>query len=111
MDDPTNVHGIYERISRIISPTEIEIELVHDQQAGVHITPPGDDLEFVSNDTLRRYHVSGVTAVEPLNFRFCRVTLDAPPPEAKVAASRGETAFVVDAGSGALGAASRAEGE
>ena len=85
MDDATNVHGIYARISQIVSPREIEIELVHEQQAGVHITHPGDELEFVSNDTLMRYHVSGVTATEPLNFQFCRVALDTDlPPEAKV---------------------------
>ena len=84
MDDPTNVHGIYARISQIVSPTEIEIEIVHGQQAGVHITHRGDELEFVSNDNLMRYHVSGVTAAEPLNFQFCRVALDRPlPPEAK----------------------------
>ena len=80
MDDPTNVHGIYARISQVLSGTEIEVERVHGQQQGIDITQAGDTLEFVSRETLLTYHEAGVAAVERWNKQFSRVTLTAPLP-------------------------------
>jgi hypothetical protein len=70
LDDPTNVHGIYGRITRRISPEQIEVQLVHHQQLGIDIARPGDRVEFVRGDTLLTYHQSKVTAVERINKEY-----------------------------------------
>ena len=75
MDDPTNVHGIYVRISRAVSPTQIEVELVHHQQAGLDITQAGDTLEFVHSDDLLTFHHAMVARVERINSRYSLLTM------------------------------------
>ena len=76
LDDATNVHGIYQQISQIVSPREIEVRLVHEQQLGLDIVKAGDMLDFVDNETLKVYFQAKVEAVERLNrsyfrLRFC----------------------------------------
>jgi hypothetical protein len=78
MDDATNVHGIYGRISAVLSPTEIEFELVHPQQRGMDIFAAGDPIEFVRHTTLETYHENTVSCVERLNKQFTRLTLKSP---------------------------------
>ena len=76
MDDPTNVHGIYARVSERLSDTELEVELVHPQQRGVDITQAGDTVEIIERESLATYGQAAVTAVERLNKQFTRLRFD-----------------------------------
>jgi hypothetical protein len=80
MDDPTNVHGIYARISERLSDTELEIELVHPQQHGIDITQADDTVELVEQDSLTTYGKAVVAAVERLNKQFTRLRFTQPLP-------------------------------
>lgn len=73
MDDFTNVHGIYGRISRRISDYEIEFEVVHNQQLGIDVTDAGDTVEFVRASDLTRSHEGLVSNVNRLNKTFTRL--------------------------------------
>lgn len=75
MDDPTNVHGIYARISRVAGPRQIEVELVHGQQVGIDITQAGDTIEFVRQRDIMTYHQASVTHVERLNNQYSLLTV------------------------------------
>jgi len=81
MDDATNVHGIYGRISAIISPTEVEYELVHEQQVGIDLFEAGDPLEIVSHTTLDTLQHNRIAGVNRLNKIYTRITLESALPE------------------------------
>ncbi len=81
MDDATNVHGIYARISRLLSSSQMEVELVHGQQVGVDITQAGDTIEFVHQHDLLTYHQAQVTHVERLNRQYSLLTVSGGLPE------------------------------
>ena len=81
MDDPTNIHGIYSRISRVFDAGTIDVELVHIEQYGVDVTFPGDKIEIVDKNTLLTVHSSAVTTVDKLNGQFVRVGLKDSVPE------------------------------
>ena len=73
MDDPTNVHGIYARVSERLSDTELEVELAHPQQRGIDVTQAGDTVEIVERESLAAYGRAAVTDVERLNEQFTRL--------------------------------------
>ena len=73
MDDPTNVHGIYARVSERLSDTELEVELVHPQQRGIDITQAGDTVEIIGRESLATYGKAAVTTVEQLNKQFTQL--------------------------------------
>jgi hypothetical protein len=76
MDDPLNIHGVYARISKRLSPNSVEVELVHPQQRGWAITQAGDTVEFVANQNLLTYHYAKVSSFERLNNQFFTLTVD-----------------------------------
>ncbi|MDR3709872.1 MAG: right-handed parallel beta-helix repeat-containing protein [Capsulimonadaceae bacterium] len=85
LDDPGNFHGIYARVSRVTSPSTVEVELVHGQQVGIEITHPGDEIEFVGNKNLLTYATAKVAAFTRINKRFFEVEIEGnlPPETAK----------------------------
>lgn len=85
MDDATNIHGVYVRVTRILSPTELEVQLVHWQQAGFDFLHPGLKVELVSKDSLITLGEAKVKSALRLNSIYTRVELDQPiPQEVKV---------------------------
>lgn len=85
MDDATNIHGVYVRVTRILSPTELEVQLVHWQQAGFDFLHPGLKVELVSKDSLITLGEARVKSALRLNSIYTRVELDQPiPQEVKV---------------------------
>jgi len=79
-DDATNIHGIYAQISEKISPTEIELRLVHPQQYGFDLITPGEELELVHGASLMTFGQAKVKSATHINAQYTRVTLDAPLP-------------------------------
>ncbi len=84
-DDATNIHGIYSRISKIVSPFEIEVELVHRQQYGFQYLKPNLSVEFVDGPSITRYGTRNVKQAEVLNKQFTKVFFkEAIPAQTKV---------------------------
>lgn len=79
-DDATNIHGIYARVTRLRSPNEIEVQLVHPQQAGFDFIVPGLKLELVHGPSLVTYGQATVKSVVRVNKAFSLVTLSEPLP-------------------------------
>jgi hypothetical protein len=79
MDDPTNIHGIYTQITRVLGPAEFEVRLAHKQQRGVEFAAPGESLEIVDHTTLATLHTSRAAAVRRLNNEFLHIRLEEPP--------------------------------
>jgi len=73
-DDATNVHGIYVRIVSCISPTIVDVKLVHPQQFGFDFIRKGQTLELVKGPALTTYAYPVVKQVERLNKEYTRLT-------------------------------------
>ncbi len=84
MDDATNIHGIYVQAHKIISPSTLEVELVHKQQWGFDFIEPGSKLELVHNTTMEAYDTLVVKSVKRINEEFTEVTFIKPLPTALV---------------------------
>ncbi len=80
-DDATNIHGLYAQVSRKISPTELELRLVHPQQIGFELVARGDSIELVHGSSLVTYGQAKVKSATRLNAEYTRVTLSEPAPE------------------------------
>lgn len=53
LDDAANVHGIYARIEKVLSPNEFIVYLVHDMHRGVVMAEPQDRIAVLESDTFR----------------------------------------------------------
>ena len=81
VDDATNIHGLYVRIEKLLSPDRLEVKLVHPQQFGVDFIKPGSRLEVVDGVSLNTRGETVVKSVERLNKEFSIVTLGSPLPD------------------------------
>ncbi len=79
-DDATNIHGLYARIDRILSPNEIIVQMVHPQQAGIDFILPQKSMEFVDAASLVTYAENEVASTEKINKEFTKVTFRRPLP-------------------------------
>jgi len=75
-DDPSNLHGLYARISAKDDDKTFVIEMIHPQQYGIDFVDPGDKLEFVNSKSLVTYGHGKVSAVQRINKQLTRVTLE-----------------------------------
>jgi hypothetical protein len=73
LDDAANIHGIYARIEKRLSPTSLLVALKHPQQAGFDFIKPGMELELVNSRSLVSYSQAKVSNVERLNKEYWRV--------------------------------------
>ncbi len=81
MDDATNIHGIYERVKKLESPTTLISELVHNQQYSVNTFKAGDKIEFVDRMSMKTKGEAKIKSVEVINTQFKRIELETPIPE------------------------------
>lgn len=77
-DDATNIHGIYYKISRILSSNELEIELIHRQQYGFDYLKEGMKIEFVDAPSLNTYAESKIKSITKINKQFSKISLTKP---------------------------------
>ena len=77
-DDATNIHGIYSKITKIISPSEIEVELIHKHQFGFDYLKPELKVEFADAASIVTYANNSVKSTERINKEFTRVVFNAP---------------------------------
>jgi hypothetical protein len=78
MDDATNIHGIYVKIIKIISPKEVLVKLIHYQQFGFDFLSPKTKIEVAEAESLNTYGEFRVVNSERLNKEYTKVTLDRP---------------------------------
>ena len=78
MDDATNIHGIYMKIEKIISPTEILVKRMHYMQFGFDIFKPKSNIEIVNPRSLNTKSEYVVKAVERYNKEYIRLVLTKP---------------------------------
>lgn len=80
-DDATNVHGLYAKITRILSPRRFEVTLVHPQQAGIDFIQPGSRLELTDGPSLKLEGFALVTTVERINKQRTIIQTEGPLPK------------------------------
>ena len=85
LDDATNIHGIYEKVERIVAPDKILTRLVHGQQFGFRTFKPGDKIELVRGKSMITYAENTIADVETINKEFKLLTLKDELPETAVA--------------------------
>ena len=66
-DDATNIHGLYAKITNILSPNRFEVTLIHPQQAGVDFIKAGTRLELNDGPSLKEEGFATVKSVERIN--------------------------------------------
>jgi hypothetical protein len=69
-DDATNIHGLYARIAQIVSPTELIVEMVHPQQAGVDFIFPNEEMELVESESLATHETNRISEVKRINKKY-----------------------------------------
>ena len=77
VDDATNVHGIYTRVTGHPDERSVEVALMHPQQFGLRVADVGDTMQFIHADTLAGYHRAAVTAVRVINQQYTVLTFAA----------------------------------
>lgn len=77
-DDATNIHGIYVKIIKLISPNQALVKLIHYQQFGFNFLTKGTKVELVEAESLVTKQDNEVIASERLNKEFTKVTFKNP---------------------------------
>lgn len=75
LDDATNVHGMYMRISQLLDDHTIGVNVGHFQQANAPFALEGDDIGFVNVTTgFSPYANNELVKLEKVNSRYYRLT-------------------------------------
>jgi len=77
-DDATNIHGIYVKIIKLISPNQALVKLIHYQQFGFDFLTKGTKVELVEAESLNTKQENEVLVAERLNKEFTKVTFKNP---------------------------------
>lgn len=78
IDDATNIHGIYVRVSDVVSPDCVVVDLVHRQQQGFHFLKKGMRIEIVDKGSLIEKARAEVVSVRQVNKSRSVIELDRP---------------------------------
>lgn len=78
LDDATNVHGSYVRVTGITAPDQVIARINHPQQAGYEFAGKGDEIDVVDAETLLAKHTLRVKKSERINAHYIRLTFTAP---------------------------------
>lgn len=77
LDDATNVHGIYAKVTSIINPNTLGYQLVHGEQTGFPFAEKGDTLVLIKQETLSTYGKPFVVkATKVFNESYCEVEFE-----------------------------------
>ena len=67
IDDATNIHGIYVRVSEVLAPDCVVVDLMHKQQQGFDFLKPGMDVEIIDSHSLIEKFRAKVVSAERIN--------------------------------------------
>ncbi len=84
-DDATNIHGLYAKITRILSPTRFEVRMIHPQQAGVDFVKLGTRLELTDGPSLKEDGFAVAKTVTRINKQSTIIEVEKPLPENVIA--------------------------
>lgn len=70
LDDATNVHGTYVRVTRIEGADRVIARINHPQQAGFEFAGAGDTVDVVDAATLLTKNTLCIAQVEPINQHY-----------------------------------------
>lgn len=76
-DDATNIHGIYVRIEKIISPNTVLVRLVHPQQRGFDFLYPNTKVEITNRKSLMPYCHNVIKETERFNEEYTKLVFKA----------------------------------
>lgn len=76
LDDPVNIHGIYAQINKIMSPTQIMVKLVHEQQKGVRIGKIGERINLINNINMSAIQENSIKDIRVINKDYIFIELD-----------------------------------
>lgn len=77
LDDATNVHGTYQKITDILSDTQIGVRMMHYQQQGFSIGKPNENIGFVRLEkSFYSYKKGTIKKVDYLNGRYQIITFN-----------------------------------
>ena len=76
LDDFTNIHGIYERIEKVISPRKILTKLVHYEQFGFGTFRAGDRVEIIGGKSMICKNENRIKSVERINKEYSVLELE-----------------------------------
>lgn len=79
-DDAINVHGTHLRVVGRPAPDQVLVRFMHPQTYGCEAFFPGDEIEFVSHQSLRAYATHPVKEAAMRGDKEMRLTLDRPAP-------------------------------
>lgn len=79
-DDATNIHGVYYRVSDVMTDNRIMVELSNNAQYGFNYLKPGMKIEFVNQQSLVTTAYGKIKSVYAVNDRKFIVTLTKPAP-------------------------------
>jgi hypothetical protein len=74
LDDATNVHGIYTRVTGLVDDHTIGVRRVHGQQQGFLFATPGDSVRLSDKTSLEPYADLEVRSVVSLNSEYMEIT-------------------------------------
>lgn len=80
-DDAINIHGTHLRVVERLADRQIKVRFMHAQTFGFLAFNPGDQVEFVSWDSLRTYGPNRITEAQLINPKELLLTLENPVPE------------------------------
>ena len=81
VDDATNIHGLYAKITRLLAPNRFEACLVHPQQEGVDFVKAGTRLELTAGPSLSPLGFAIAESVRSINKQYFIVETKGPLPD------------------------------
>lgn len=78
LDDATNVHGTYVRVTGVPAPDQVIARINHPQQAGYEFAGENDEIDVVDGQTLLAKHTLRVKKSERINAHYIRLTCSEP---------------------------------
>ncbi len=78
LDDILNVHGNYFKVSHVISPREVIVEIPHFQQVGAFGLKRGAGISICDKDTMLEVGRTTLTDTKKINNRFFNLVFDSP---------------------------------
>ena len=78
LDDATNVHGSYVRVTEVPASDQVIARINHPQQAGYEFADADDEIDVVDGQTLLTKHSLKVKKTERINEHYIRLTFTTP---------------------------------
>ncbi len=82
LDDGTNVHGTYVKVTEIVDNNTLRVEFQHFEQLGFNFAGAGDEMWFIHSPSPERGETAVVKSVKRINEAITEITFEKPLPEA-----------------------------